>query len=113
MALQLVIQQSTLIYQYISILADLNHYLYLGFVKNETATNLTRKMFFQIQAFDEWNQGELESFLIEITSNILKFRDTDGSFLVDKIRDSAGQVCNLLQTLLLSKNCLALLLFAF
>lgn len=42
-------------------------------------------------AFDEWNQGELESFLIEITSNILKFRDTDGSFLLDKIRDSAGQ----------------------
>lgn len=43
------------------------------------------------KAFKEWNEDELESFLIEITSNILKFRDSDGSFLIDKIRDSAGQ----------------------
>jgi len=39
----------------------------------------------------EWNKGELDSFLIEITSNILKYKDTDGSYLVEKIRDSAGQ----------------------
>ena len=39
----------------------------------------------------EWNKGELDSFLIEITANILKFKDTDGSFLVEKIRDTAGQ----------------------
>jgi len=39
----------------------------------------------------EWNKGVLDSFLIEITSNILKFKDTDGKYLVEKIRDSAGQ----------------------
>ena len=40
---------------------------------------------------DEWNKGELDSFLVEITSNILKFKDTDGTYLVEKIRDTAGQ----------------------
>jgi len=39
----------------------------------------------------QWNKGELDSFLIEITSNILKYKDTDGKYLVEKIRDSAGQ----------------------
>uniref|UniRef100_A0A250Y1P2 6-phosphogluconate dehydrogenase, decarboxylating n=1 Tax=Castor canadensis TaxID=51338 RepID=A0A250Y1P2_CASCN len=43
------------------------------------------------QAFEEWNKTELDSFLIEITANILKFRDTDGQHLLPKIRDSAGQ----------------------
>lgn len=43
------------------------------------------------QVFDNWNKGELDSFLIEITRDILKFRDADGSHLLDKIRDSAGQ----------------------
>ena len=42
--------------------------------------------------FAEWNKGELESFLIEITRDILKFHDTDGASLVDKILDTAGQV---------------------
>ncbi|XP_065225212.1 6-phosphogluconate dehydrogenase, decarboxylating [Planococcus citri] len=41
--------------------------------------------------FEEWNKGVLDSFLIEITKDILKFKDTDGKFLVEKIRDSAGQ----------------------
>src|SRR6267154_3105798 len=41
--------------------------------------------------FAEWNKGELDSFLIEITANILKFKDTDGQPLVDKILDTAGQ----------------------
>lgn len=41
--------------------------------------------------FDEWNQGELDSFLIEITANILRFRDEDGNPLLDKILDVAGQ----------------------
>ena len=41
--------------------------------------------------FAEWNKGELDSFLIEITSHILAFKDTDGSPLVDKILDTAGQ----------------------
>src|SRR5712672_1345483 len=41
--------------------------------------------------FAEWNKGELNSYLIEITRDILAFKDTDGSPLVDKIRDTAGQ----------------------
>ncbi len=41
--------------------------------------------------FTEWNKGELDSFLIEITANILKFKDTDGQPLVNKIKDTAGQ----------------------
>jgi 6-phosphogluconate dehydrogenase len=43
------------------------------------------------KVFAEWNKGELESFLIEITRDILAFKDTDGSPLVEKIRDAAGQ----------------------
>lgn len=41
--------------------------------------------------FEEWNQGELDSFLIEITADILKVKDDDGAPLVDKILDTAGQ----------------------
>ena len=41
--------------------------------------------------FTEWNTGVLDSYLIEITSHILAFTDTDGEPLVDKILDSAGQ----------------------
>merc|ERR1711915_769561 len=41
--------------------------------------------------FNEWNKGELDSFLIEISTNILKYRDESGEFLLEKIRDSAGQ----------------------
>ncbi len=41
--------------------------------------------------FQEWNTGELESYLIEITRDILAFRDADGTPLVDKILDTAGQ----------------------
>jgi len=41
--------------------------------------------------FTEWNKGELDSFLIEISSNILKYKDESGDFLLEKIRDSAGQ----------------------
>ncbi len=43
------------------------------------------------QVFAEWNKGELDSFLIEITRDILAFKDTDGQPLVDKILDTAGQ----------------------
>ncbi|XP_020902924.1 6-phosphogluconate dehydrogenase, decarboxylating [Exaiptasia diaphana] len=43
------------------------------------------------KVFDEWNKGELDSFLIEITKNILAYKDTDGAPLLEKIRDSAGQ----------------------
>jgi 6-phosphogluconate dehydrogenase len=41
--------------------------------------------------FDKWNKGVLDSFLIEITRDILKFNDEDGKPLVEKIMDSAGQ----------------------
>ena len=41
--------------------------------------------------FAEWNQGALDSYLIEITRDILAFKDTDGAPLVDKILDTAGQ----------------------
>ncbi|KAJ1649223.1 phosphogluconate dehydrogenase (decarboxylating) gnd1 [Dispira simplex] len=41
--------------------------------------------------FDTWNKGELNSFLIEITRDIMKFNDTDGQPLVSKILDTAGQ----------------------
>ncbi|XP_065842232.1 6-phosphogluconate dehydrogenase, decarboxylating-like [Oscarella lobularis] len=41
--------------------------------------------------FGEWNKGELDSFLIEITQAILAYKDTDGVPLVRKIRDAAGQ----------------------
>src|SRR3954447_22143367 len=41
--------------------------------------------------FTEWNKTELDSYLIEITRDILAFKDTDGQPLVDKILDTAGQ----------------------
>jgi 6-phosphogluconate dehydrogenase len=41
--------------------------------------------------FAEWNKGELDSFLIEITRDILAYKDSDGQPLVDKILDTAGQ----------------------
>src|SRR5436190_12595366 len=43
------------------------------------------------QVFGEWNKTELDSYLIEITRDILAFKDTDGQPLVDKILDTAGQ----------------------
>jgi 6-phosphogluconate dehydrogenase len=41
--------------------------------------------------FSEWNKGELDSFLIEITAEIFTKKDEDGSPLLDKILDAAGQ----------------------
>ena len=43
------------------------------------------------QVFAEWNEGELNSYLIEITRDILAYKDQDGAPLVDKILDTAGQ----------------------
>lgn len=44
----------------------------------------------EIQAvFAEWNQGRLQSYLIEITAAIFAYRDEDGKYLVDKIKDEA------------------------
>lgn len=41
--------------------------------------------------FKEWDKGDLESYLVEITGNILTYRQEDGTFLVDYIMDKAGQ----------------------
>jgi 6-phosphogluconate dehydrogenase len=41
--------------------------------------------------FKEWNEGELDSYLIEITRDILAYKDEDGQPLVEKILDTAGQ----------------------
>jgi 6-phosphogluconate dehydrogenase len=43
------------------------------------------------KVFKEWNEGELDSYLIEITRDILAYKDKDGVPLVDKILDTAGQ----------------------
>jgi 6-phosphogluconate dehydrogenase len=40
--------------------------------------------------FSEWNRGELDSYLIEITRDIFSVKDEGGEFLVDKIMDRAG-----------------------
>ncbi|KHJ38911.1 6-phosphogluconate dehydrogenase, NADP(+)-dependent, decarboxylating [Pedobacter glucosidilyticus] len=41
--------------------------------------------------FKEWNEGELDSYLVEITRDILAYKEEDGSPIVEKILDTAGQ----------------------
>lgn len=43
------------------------------------------------QIFTEWNKGDLDSYLIEITAKIFGTKDSDGKPLLDKILDVAGQ----------------------
>ena len=43
------------------------------------------------QVFADWNEGDLKSYLIEITRDILAYKDEDGQPLVEKILDTAGQ----------------------
>jgi 6-phosphogluconate dehydrogenase len=43
------------------------------------------------EVFTEWNKGELDSFLIDISATIFAKRDDDGQPMVDKILDAAGQ----------------------
>jgi 6-phosphogluconate dehydrogenase len=43
------------------------------------------------EVFAEWNKGELDSYLIEITRDILGYKDENGEYVVDKILDTAGQ----------------------
>jgi len=43
------------------------------------------------QVFDRWKNGRLDSYLIQITSDILGYTDEDGTPLLNKILDSAGQ----------------------
>ncbi len=43
------------------------------------------------EVFAEWNEGELDSYLIEITRDILGYKDEDGNAVIDLILDTAGQ----------------------
>jgi 6-phosphogluconate dehydrogenase len=43
------------------------------------------------RVFAEWNTGKLDSYLIEITANILDFKNEEGEYVVDLILDTAGQ----------------------
>ena len=43
------------------------------------------------EVFTEWNKGELDSYLIEITRDILGYKDDEGKEVVDLILDTAGQ----------------------
>jgi 6-phosphogluconate dehydrogenase len=43
------------------------------------------------KVFAEWNQGELNSYLIEITRDILAYKDEQGNEVIDLILDTAGQ----------------------
>jgi 6-phosphogluconate dehydrogenase len=43
------------------------------------------------ESFTEWNEGELDSYLIEITRDILGYKDEDGKEVIDLILDTAGQ----------------------
>ena len=43
------------------------------------------------EVFKEWNEGELDSYLIEITRDILAYKNEEGEVVVDKILDTAGQ----------------------
>lgn len=40
--------------------------------------------------FSEWNGGELQSYLIEITAQIFQKKDNDKEYLVDKVLDKTG-----------------------
>ena len=43
------------------------------------------------RVFAEWDRGKLDSYLIEITTDIMATKDDDGSPLLEKILDAAGQ----------------------
>ncbi|MCK4490336.1 MAG: decarboxylating NADP(+)-dependent phosphogluconate dehydrogenase, partial [Anaerolineales bacterium] len=43
------------------------------------------------EVFTNWNEGKLDSYLIEITRDILGYTDNNGEYVIDKILDTAGQ----------------------
>ncbi|WP_300597762.1 decarboxylating NADP(+)-dependent phosphogluconate dehydrogenase [Niabella sp.] len=43
------------------------------------------------EVFKEWNEGELDSYLVEITRDILAYKEADGTPIIDRILDTAGQ----------------------
>ncbi|BET96319.1 NADP-dependent phosphogluconate dehydrogenase [Xenorhabdus taiwanensis] len=54
----------------------------------KSALNLSNQELAEV--FSDWNQGELSSYLIEITADIFRKQDEDGKFLVDVILDEAA-----------------------
>ena len=64
------------------LIAETYHLLYhgLGLDHDEMAA-----------VFRGWNEGDLDSYLVQITADILGFRDADGEPLLDRILDAAGQ----------------------
>jgi len=43
------------------------------------------------RVFAEWNEGELDSYLVEITRDILAYKDEEDNYVIDLILDTAGQ----------------------
>nr|AAP06145.1 similar to GenBank Accession Number AL034563 6-phosphogluconate dehydrogenase, decarboxylating 1 in Schizosaccharomyces pombe [Schistosoma japonicum] len=69
-------------YADMQLIAEAYHSLwYLGHFTNDQIARV----------FNEWNEGPLESYLIEITSHIFNYKNPDGSYLIDQILDAAGQ----------------------
>ncbi len=64
------------------LISEAYHFMHSGLGMNYTQLQ---------QTFEAWNQGKLDSYLIEITGEIMGFADEDGSPLLEKILDSAGQ----------------------
>jgi len=55
----------------------------------KVALGMTNRQMHQV--FDQWNKAELNSYLIEITRDILAYRDEEGNEVIDLILDTAGQ----------------------
>lgn len=64
------------------LIAEAYHFMYLGLGMTHAEMQATLK---------EWNKGPLNSYLIEITADIMGVNDTDGLPLLEKILDTAGQ----------------------
>jgi 6-phosphogluconate dehydrogenase len=43
------------------------------------------------EVFADWNRGKLDSYLVEITRDILAYRDEKGEYVLDRVLDTAGQ----------------------
>jgi 6-phosphogluconate dehydrogenase len=69
-------------YADMQLLSEVYHLMKMGLQMNEKEIS---------EVFKYWNEGPLASYLVEITSEILKEKDEDGEPLIGKILDSAGQ----------------------
>ena len=57
-------------------------YAYLRHIGGKTNDEMS-------EIFARWNEGKLRSYLVEITAEILRHRDTEGEYLIDKILDAS------------------------